>query len=140
MKLWRPPLPQLLVLSAIFLLAPRAPAMTPHIEDIGEPAGTIFVPAGLSLEDVRSVITLSLAQREWTVKERFDNRVVGVLVHRGRDARLTLNFDTEKVDLYCVGWRLNRSGERVRPEQPEGWIKNITKDITERLNLRALTK
>ena len=34
------------------------------------------------------------------------------------------------VEIHCVGWKINKkTGERKKPEQPEGWLENIQADL-----------
>lgn len=108
--------------------------------DAGKPVGTVVVPAGLKLAEVREVVVVSLVQRNWTVKEKTDDRAVGYLNHRGIEATLTLTFDTHQVSLFCEGWKVDKAGKRLKPEMPDGWIANMKKDVTKRLNLAAAKK
>jgi len=110
-------------------------------DDMGQYYGTVPVPEGLSSGEVQKEIMRTLIGREWEVASKDATAVVGYLKHRSNEATVTLAFDTQKVDIHCVGWAINkRTGERRRPEQPEGWLKNIKSDLTKNLNLAALDK
>lgn len=120
---------------AAFLFA-GLPAAFAAEEDIGNYAGTVVVPEGVTQEQVQRAIVAALIGREWGVRKKSDGIVVGHLKHRSNEAILTLLYDDTKVDLHCVGWAINKStGERRRPEQPAGWLKNIRKDIARHLSL-----
>jgi hypothetical protein len=80
-----------------------------------------------------------LAARQWNIREKADGRVAGYLKHRSNEATVTLVYDATKVDVYCVGWAIDKkTGERKKPEQPKGWLKNIQSDLTKVFN-RTLT-
>lgn len=111
-----------------------------HAAESGTPVGTVVVPAGLKLAEVREVVVVSLVQRNWTVKQKADDRAVGYLNHRGIEATLTLTFDTSQVSLFCEAWKVDKAGRRLKPDMPDGWIANMKKDVTKRLNLAAAKK
>ena len=109
-------------------------------EDIGQSVASIPVPAGLSSADVQEAIVMTLAGRQWGIKSREADRVVGYLKHRSNEATVTLIYSTTQVELFCVGWQIDkRTGARQKPEQPRGWLKNIQVDLTKNLN-RAVTQ
>lgn len=114
------------------------PALAQDDEDLGERFDIVPIPEGLTKEDVRDVIARSFIDRGWTVKERSDTRVVGYLKQRGNEAEATFLYGPEQVEMYCKGWAINRRGERVKPEQPRGWLGNLKKDITKGLNLKSM--
>lgn len=108
--------------------------------EAGKSFGSVAVPAGLSVTDVKEVIVVSLVQRTWTVAEKTDAKVVGTLKHRGIDATITLTFSASSVEIYCEGWKIDKAGVRTKPDIPDGWAENIKKDINKRLNLAAARK
>jgi len=98
--------------------------------DLGQSAGSILVPAGASKSEVKNAITSALVARGWTVQSSTDDRVVGYLKHRSNEATLTLVYDESKIDLFCVGWQINKNtGAHEKPEQPTGWLKYLRADI-----------
>lgn len=123
-----------LLLFAASLIHLRAePAM-------GEFVGTLNVPTGISPAETRDIVIQSLAAREWTVKEKSGNRVVGYLKHRGNEATVTFLLEGSEIKYYCEGWAINKKGERKKPEQPKGWLGFLQKDINKRLNYLSATK
>lgn len=118
-----------------FALASRAAD-----EGLGVPVGTITVPEGFKASEVKAVLVTSLVAREWSVKEQTGDRVVGYLNHRGNEATITLVYDAKQIVMHCVGWKTDRNGQRVKPEMPDGWIKNLQKDIPKRLVRAGATK
>lgn len=129
------------VLAVVFSLLFSLVASTAIADEseLGEAVGTVAVPSGLSADEVKDAIVSALAGRQWGIKSKSDGRVVGYLKHRSNEATVTLVYDTSSIELYCVGWAINkRTGERKKPEQPRGWLKNIQADVTKILN-RAIT-
>lgn len=130
------PLRAVAIAAAFCALTLPAPAAS---EDIGYYYGTVMVPEGLSGKEVQTAILRTLIEREWGVQKKSPGEVVGYLKHRSNEATVTLTYDDMKVDIHCVGWAINkRTGERRRPEQPMGWLKNIQTDLTKNLNLAAI--
>lgn len=127
------------VLLAVLLL-PLALTTTAKagVEDItgtGDLIATIPVPTGFSSEEVQEAIVATLLGRLWGVKSKDDGRVVAYLKHRSNEAKVTLVYDASKVELYCVGWQIDKkTGVREKPEQPKGWLKNIQADLTKHFN------
>ena len=109
-------------------------------EELGTPVGTLTVPEGLSDDEVTEVIAYSLAARSWTLKSKKDNRVIGHITHRGREAIITFVLKDGMIKIYCEGYRISKSGERLKPSLPDGWIANLKKDIPKRLGMKAATK
>lgn len=108
--------------------------------ELGIAVGTIPVPADLDADEVRDVVVLSVATRGWTVQTKTDERVVGYLKHRGNEATITYLLGPDLIRVHCVGYAINKSGERRKPELPQSWINNLQRDITKRLNVAAATK
>jgi hypothetical protein len=103
--------------------------------DLGESAGTIVVPSGTSAAEVQATIVAALSYRKWEIKAKTADRVVGYLRHGKNEATLTVIYDTTKVELYCVGWLVDKNtGAREKPEQPKRWLKYINEDLTRNLN------
>ncbi|MEY2881136.1 MAG: hypothetical protein RLZZ15_3516 [Verrucomicrobiota bacterium] len=109
--------------------------------DRGEAAGSVAIPPGVSKDDVQKAIVATLGGREWTVQDKTEGRVVGYLKHRSNEATVTLVYDDTKIELYCVGYAINKStGARQKPEQPKGWLSNLRNDLTKRLSPVAKKK
>jgi hypothetical protein len=136
-------LPRPALLAAVFsLFLSLIPSVGVAADgELGLSAGTVSVPSGLTLSDVKDVIVGTLIGREWGVQSKTDDRVVGYLKHRSNEATITLIYDTNAINLYCVGWAINKkSGERRKPEQPEGWLKNLRTDLAKNLSKAASLK
>lgn len=126
----------LAVLAAVF----SAFATSAFAEEKGEPVGTLIVPDGLSSDDVKEAIALSFAGRGWTIKERTGSKVVGHINQRGNEAFLYATYNKKEINFRCEGWEVSKTGERKKPEIPKGWVDNIKKDVTKRMNMKAATK
>ncbi len=112
-----------------------------EVSKYGPLVGTVAVPEGLSSSQVKDVIITSLIAREWTVKEKTSDYVIGYLNHRGNEATLTLVYDSKQILMYCDGWLVEKStGRRIKPELPKGWIANLKKDLPKRLALPVVVK
>ena len=110
-------------------------------DNIGQAVGSVVIPAGISASQVKDTIIRAFTGREWGIKSEAEDRVVGYLKHRSNEAQLTLIFDHQKIDLFCLGWQINKkTGEREKPELPTGWINNIKSDITKLFNRAVTTK
>lgn len=127
-------------LLAALLLSLALPGAVQADDDLGPLADTLYVPDGATREDCKEVVAYSLAARGWTVRERTDERVIGYLKHRGNEAIATFILRDDTIEFYCLGYAIDKNGNRKKPEQPRGWIGNLTRDINKRLGMRAATK
>lgn len=102
--------------------------------ELGEAAGSISVPGTRSEAEIQDLIVRALVGRQWEVVSKGPDRVVGYLKHRGNEATLTLVYSSAKIDLFCVGWKIDKAGVRQKPEQPKGWLNYIKADISKTLS------
>jgi hypothetical protein len=100
---------------------------------LGPQVGTVPVPAGYSAAQVKEVVAQCFLAREWEVKIKADDRVVGYLNHRGVEATMTVQIDGPQLTFFCDGWKVDKAGKRIKPEDPKTWIANMKKDVTRRL-------
>ena len=107
---------------------------------LGEPVGSVAVPAGFELREIKEVIAVCLTAREWTIKDKSKDRLVGYLNHRGNEATLTLVIDANQIFMYCEGWKVDKLGKRLKPEQPKSWIEYMKNDLVKRLGVKSATK
>ncbi|HVS51597.1 MAG TPA: hypothetical protein VHD62_04520 [Opitutaceae bacterium] len=125
---------------AAFALAAAFPVFAVDNE-LGESVGTVALPANVTPTEVKDAIVKAFTGREWGIKSQGSARVVGYLKHRSNEAQLTLVFDAQKVELFCLGWQIDKkTGAREKPELPKGWIGNIKSDLTKILNRITTTK
>jgi hypothetical protein len=129
------------VLAAMIFTLVVAVGSAAETSELGQHAGNVPVPAGLTRAQLQIAAEQALLGRQWEVKSKSDDRVVGFLKHRGIEATLTLVLTDGQVEIYCVGWQVNKkSGAREKPEQPTGWIKYIKGDLTKILTRTTGTK
>lgn len=129
------------VLAIVFTVGAASVATAAEEAELGSHVGTIGVPEGLSKAEIKEAIVLTFAGRQWSIKERDDERVVGYLKHRSNEATVTVVYSAEKVDFYCVGYAINKNtGERRRPEIPEGWLKFLKGDLNKKLTAASALK
>lgn len=102
--------------------------------ELGEPAGSISVPGKRTEAEIQDVVVRALVGRQWEVVSKGPDRVVGYLKHRGNEATLTIVYSSAKIDLFCVGWKIDKAGVRQKPEQPKGWLNYIKGDISKILS------
>jgi hypothetical protein len=129
----------LIAIFSAFVLA-AAPQAQAAEEELGTAAWTLPVPSGVSQKEVREAIVAALLGRQWAVQSQTDDKVVGYLKHRGNEAQVTFIYTANKVDVFCLGWQINKAGQRQKPEQPKGWLNNLKADLTKGLNKLATTK
>lgn len=107
-------------------------------DDMGQHFTTIGVPSGLNEEAVKDVLIRALAGRQWTLKAKDGDRVVGYLKHRRNEAQVTFVYDASQIQVFCKGWQIDKNtGARQKPEQPAGWLKFLQKDINRMLTEKA---
>lgn len=127
---------QLLGCSIFVAAVAAAPVLAQDAapESRGELFEKVPLPAGLLKDDVRDATAAVLGAREWTVQVNTDLRLVGYLKQRSNEATVTLVCDGATMDIYCAGWQLNRTGERVRPEMPRSWLVALRRDLARRFD------
>lgn len=131
-----------LSLIALFALAAgpatRAVAADHGPNDPGQLAFTIPVPAGrVSLKQVHDAVLKAAIGRGWTVQKDQDMKIVIHLLHRRYDATVTFQITDKNIQAFCIGYKVNREGQRVKPEQPRSWLRYLQRDITKALNTAA---
>lgn len=105
---------------------------------MGPLAFTIPIPEGrVSLKQVHAAVLQGAIGREWGVKQDTETRVIIYLLHRKNEATVTFLISEKSVEADCVGYAVDKSGNRKNPEQPEGWLRNLRQDITKGINEEA---
>ena len=131
----------LALVFAFFAFSSAFAAEAPGGDDLGQSVGTIPIPPNLSKAEVKDTIIKAFTHREWGIKSEGDDRVVGYLKHRSNEAQLTLVFDQQKIDMFCLGWQIDKkTGVREKLEMPKSWINNIKSDVTKGFNQIVGTK
>jgi hypothetical protein len=115
-----------------------APAAVAADSELGEAAGSVPIPAGITRAQAVEAAVAALNRREWGVKSQSSDRVVGYLKHRSNEATVTFVISDTKLDLFCVGYQIDKkTGVREKPEQPKSWLNNLRGDITKIFNTKV---
>lgn len=124
-----------LTASALFLGFLASPSSrAADTDDKGTHYSTVPVPAGYTKADVRDIAVATLIGREWTIQSKADDSVVGHIQHRGQEAIVTLLFDDKAVQIYCQGWKIDKTTlAREKPELPTRWLRYIEADLIKSL-------
>lgn len=75
----------------------------------------------------------SLVKRGWAILEQSNNSVKAHLNHRRYDSTLTISWNGSAIEILSDSYRVNKSGEKLGRQQPTGWIENLEKDFSVRL-------
>lgn len=123
--------------------AARESAPVSANENLGELYAEIELRSGISKSEYREALRAVLKEREWTILQDVDQRVVATQKREansiaffsqpGHDATITLIFTGKAVNIYCVGWELNRDGERTKPALPRSSLGRLRRDLDNRL-------
>jgi hypothetical protein len=89
-----------MALCAFFHVVPSATAAD---ENIGQQVGTITVPSGLEMDDVKNSIIRALLQRRWEIKENAAGKVVAHYARGDNEATLTIKYDDKEIAVFAVG-------------------------------------
>lgn len=122
----------LLILLAPLILAgcqmphstPIYSAATPNepvlIADFGEP----YPPA-----KIHAALLASLRDRGWTLVSTTETGAKARLIHRGFESNILVEVSRTGFTVYSDSWRIDREGNRLNPEHPDGWLRNIEHDV-----------
>jgi hypothetical protein len=89
-----------------------------------------FSVSGSNKELIHDAIVKSALNREWTITDNQSGIVSCQLTHRTYDSTLTFNYNKEKVEIYSVSYKINKSTKkRLKRSEPDDWIRNLQKDI-----------
>ena len=85
---------------------------------------------GVSAEELKEAIIRATTKRGWEVTDMAEDGVLARLVHRQHDSTLTFEPADGRVEVYSVSYEIDKkTGEREIRGEPEGWIRNLHKDI-----------
>ncbi len=128
-----------MVISIALYTSPSVSAV--DIDDFGQPAGTITIPKEITHVEIQDAIISALVHRQWNIKSRNENQIVGYIKQRKNEATVTFIYTSNKIDMYCVGWRINPdTGQRVKPEQPAMWLNFLRNEIIRVFDRLVTTK
>jgi len=126
------------LLAGLTLLALAPAAARADEPDIGPVVFTVAVPHDkVSLKQAHDAVVRAALGREWNVQDDHEKKVVIHLLHRKNEATVTFLITDESIEAHCVGYAVDKAGNREKPEQPTGWLKYLERDITKALNQAA---
>lgn len=97
---------------------------------LDNPVGTIAIPTGIDREGALNTCTSAAIGRGWKVVSKEDNLIKINLKHRSWNATMYFVVEDETIEMYSDTYVVNkRTGERDKKKDPDGWIKNLKKDI-----------
>lgn len=100
----------------------------------GKQVGVVRVYGKMDPMQIQDAIAITFRDRGWDITENADDHVVGHIKQRNLEAVCTVVYDTDFVQLYCEGWKIDKkTGAHLDPSLPNGWIDNIRQDLTKRL-------
>lgn len=100
-----------------------------------EPALIVEFPNPFPVSEVHRAVVDSLTDRRWQLGQITDTSVRASLVHRGFESNIHVEVKSSGIEIYSDSWRIDRQGERLNPEHPDGWLRNIERDVRRSLGL-----
>jgi len=99
-------------------------------------AGTIAVPAGLTLDDVKTAVLEAMAFRELEVRDRSEGSVTAYYTSGNVSLLLRIDYTAAELTLSVNPWE-----SRPKPlKTQQRWMNNIRKDLTDALAKRKALK
>ncbi len=88
----------------------------------------------LTLKEIHDIVLNASIARGWEVKEDTDAKIV---IHHNRhkhDATVTYLITDRAIDAYCEGYKVDKHGVRKGPDNPQGWLEYLSRDIRKELD------
>jgi hypothetical protein len=101
---------------------------------VGLPAGSIAVPANLSLQEVQDALLKAADGRGWVLVSRDNDKIVVRLEKSDWSARIAMVYNTREVQYF------SNSTRKGKPKIPEGWIKYLKEDATRIMSATSVLK
>lgn len=105
----------------------------------------INIPSERTKAQVQSAIERAFNGRRWIITKKTDAMVIGELNHRGYEAKLTVVYSPTEIKFYDDSYKLRKNkktntysndpGYKKVKSAPEGWLRNLEKDIKRFLNV-----
>jgi hypothetical protein len=84
---------------------------------------------------VEQAIIKAATKRGWTISMPEQGVVQAKLMHRKHDSTLQFKYDARSIRIYSQSYRVDTYGKRLRRDEPDGWIRNLHRDILQMLGL-----
>jgi len=124
-----------LLLAPLLVIALAAAAVLTDPEPID-------VPDGLAPKAIDKAIRLGALQRGWIISERAPGQLEATLNIRSHQAKVAVEFDSERVVLrYLSSSNLDyaeKKGVRYIHANYEKWVRNLRQDIATQLQMAQL--
>lgn len=102
----------------------------------------VGIPAGISEKELVKQIKKAFVGRNWTVEKVEDGSIIGTLYIRAHVARVSANYDKEKVTFtYIASENLDykeKKGKRLIHKNYNSWVANVRNDLHKNLQLEAM--
>ncbi len=98
---------------------------------------TVAIPAGLSGEQIESVMKETLTGRGWQVEKASPQQADGTLNHRSFNAKVSLVASDGLIRILTDSRYVGENADGAQPGVPMGWLDNLQKDLTKRLAAAA---
>ncbi len=89
------------------------------------------------IHEVRGAVLASLEGRDWFLGRATETSVRASRIYRGFDSNIHIEIASSRITIYSDSWRIDRQGERLSPEHPDGWLRNIERDVRRSLGLSS---
>lgn len=122
----------LLLCGALLLVAGCQVPYSTRINSAAQPDEPVLIidfPKPFPVREVRGAVLASLEGREWEVGRTTETSVRASLIHRGFESNIQIEIESSRMVIYSDSWRIDRQGERLNPEHPDGWLRNIEHDV-----------
>jgi len=96
---------------------PEVPALTSHFH------------REIPLAEVNDAVLRSLRSRGWRVTSTTPEAIEAMLIHRSYESGIRITMTPRSISIYSDSWRIDRQGNRVRRDHPDGWFRNIEHDV-----------
>ena len=90
---------------------------------------------GVSEGEIQSAILQATRNRGWEVTDLGSDGILAELVHRSHESKLTFEYGDGWIKIYSLSYKIDKDSQnRIERDEPEGWIRNLHKDILEILD------
>jgi hypothetical protein len=124
--------------AALIVSAGFTPVVRADDSTVSTLFATVVVPEGkFSTKEVHDVVLEAATKRGYEIKVDSAEKVVAHLNKRSHEALITLVISDKTVEIWWEGYKTDGQGNRVKPEKPTGWPKNLQGDIASGLKEAA---
>jgi hypothetical protein len=99
-------------------------------ESLGEPFASMSIPPEIDRAGAMNACVKAALGRKWDIVTKQDGVLKINLKQRGWDATVYFVVKDSVVELYSDSYVVNKkTGERKKKKDPEGWLRNLEKDV-----------